>query len=67
MKKLKKIPKFKNASEEAKFWAENDATNYLDFSNAKASIFPNLKPTTKPISIRLPESLLHHLKTFLCC
>ena len=62
MSKLKKIPKFKNEDEEVEFWATHDATEYVDFSKAKKALFPNLKPSTKTISIRLPESLIEHMK-----
>ncbi len=63
MKKLKAIPKFKNEDEEREFWATNDSTEYLDWSKAKKANFPNLKPSVKSISIRLPESLLNDLRT----
>ncbi len=63
MKKLKKIPKFKNEEDERGFWATHDSTEYIDYSRAKKAIFPNLKPSTRTISVRLPESLLEHLKT----
>ena len=62
MKNLKKLPKFKNEADEARFWAERDATEYIDFTKARRVIFPNLKPSLKTISIRLPESLIEHLK-----
>ncbi len=62
MKQLKKLPKFKSEKEEAEFWATHDSTEYIDYSKAKRSIFSNLKPTTRTISIRLPESLIEHLK-----
>ncbi|MGA2654466.1 MAG: BrnA antitoxin family protein [Gammaproteobacteria bacterium] len=60
MKKL--IPKFKNEQEEQAFWAKHDSTDYVDWSKAQSLTFPNLKPSTKSISLRLPESLLDHLK-----
>jgi len=47
MKKLKKIPKFKNEDEERKFWAKHDSTDYFDWSKAKIVTFLNLKPTAK--------------------
>lgn len=62
MKKLKKIPKFKSEKEEAEFWTTHDSTEYIDYSKAKKALFPSLKPTTRTISIRLPESLIEHLK-----
>ena len=62
MNRLKKIPKFKTEAEESGFWATHDSTEYIDYSTAKRVVFPNLKPSTKTISIRLPESLIEHLK-----
>lgn len=63
MKKLKTIPKFKNEEQEAEFWATHDSTDYFDISRAIINpSFPNLKPSTKTITIRVPESLLHSLK-----
>jgi predicted DNA binding CopG/RHH family protein len=62
MRKLKKIPNFKSEKEEAEFWATHDSTEYIDYSKAKRIVFQNLKPSTKTISIRLPESLIEHLK-----
>ncbi len=62
MKKLKKVPKFKNADSEAEFWQKHDSAEYLDWSEAKLAKFPNLKPSTKTISLRIPESLLYDIK-----
>ena len=62
MKTLKEIPKFKNEQEEAEFWLTHDSTDYLDWSKAKKTIFPNLKPTTESISLRLPAPLLARIK-----
>ena len=62
MRKLKKIPKFKSEAEEARFWAAHDSTEYVNYSKAKHIVLSNLKPSTKKISIRLPESLIEHLK-----
>jgi predicted DNA binding CopG/RHH family protein len=62
MKTLKEIPKFKNEQEEAEFWLTHDSTEYLDWSKAKKTIFPNLKPTTESISLRLPAPLLARIK-----
>jgi len=58
----KQIPDFKNEDEERAFWAEHDSADYLDWSQAKPMIFPQLKPSTKTISIRLPESMLNELR-----
>ncbi len=58
----KKVPKFKTEDEERDFWAREDSTDYLDWSNAQSVIFPNLKPSTRSISLRLPESMLEELR-----
>ncbi|HMZ07650.1 MAG TPA: BrnA antitoxin family protein [Anaerolineales bacterium] len=58
----KPIPKFKNEDEEREFWSDNDSSDYLNWENAERALFPNLKPSTKAISIRLPESLLDALR-----
>lgn len=62
-KKLKKIPKFKNENKEFEFWSKNSVTDYFDIKKVKKVSFPNLKPTTKSISLRLPLSLLDDIKT----
>jgi predicted DNA binding CopG/RHH family protein len=60
--KKKEIPKFKNENEEREFWASHDSTDYLDWSAAKEVVMPNLKPTLRTISIRLPEMMIEELK-----
>ncbi len=62
-KKLKEIPKFANESEEREFWLSHDTTDYLDWSKAKKVSFPNLKPKTQSISLRLPLWMLDSIKT----
>lgn len=57
-----RIPKFKNEDEEREFWAAHDAADYLDNFEPVDLAFPNLKPSTKIISIRLPESMINQLK-----
>ena len=59
---MKTIPKFKTEEAERKFWAKHDSTEYIDWSKAKRAVFPNLKPSTKTISLRLPETMLEELK-----
>lgn len=59
---LKKIPKFKNEDEEREFWAQADSTQYVDWPKARVARFPNLRPSTTAISVRLPETLLTELK-----
>ena len=58
----KSIPKFKNEDAEREFWSEHDSSEYLDWKSAERVMFPNLKPSTKSISLRLPESLLDALR-----
>ena len=58
----KPIPKFKNEEEEIAFWSENDSSEYLNWKSAKRVLFPNLKPSTRAISLRLPEPLLDSLR-----
>lgn len=60
--KLKKISYFKSEGEERRFWQTHDSTKYVDYSNAKRVRFPNLKLTSRPITIRLPESLIDQIK-----
>jgi predicted DNA binding CopG/RHH family protein len=62
MKKLKPIPIFKTEARERKFWETHDSTDYLDWSKAERVRFPNLKPSTTTISIRLPLGLLEQIK-----
>ena len=63
MKKLKLIPQFKNEDEEAEFWSTHDSTDYIDWSKAIVNpAFPNLKLSTKTITIRVSQSLLDSLK-----
>ncbi|QLH72623.1 BrnA antitoxin family protein [Rhodopseudomonas palustris] len=62
MKKLKPIPSFKSEAEERLFWETNDSSDYLDWSKAERVTFPNLKPSTTSISIRLPTELLEQIK-----
>ncbi len=61
-KKPKKIPKFKSEAEESDFWDKADLTDYFDLSKAKKVKFPNLKPSTETISLRLPLWLLNDIK-----
>src|SRR5436853_6408095 len=61
-KSLKPIPKFESEDEEREFWATHDSVDYVDWSRAKRTSFPHLKPSTRTISLRLPESLIENLK-----
>lgn len=58
----KKIPKFKSEDKEREFWATRDSTEYVDWKKAKRVVLPELKPSLKTISLRLPESMLEELK-----
>ncbi len=62
MKKLKKIPNFKNEDEEFEFWSTHDSTEYINWKKSGRVIFPNLKPTTKSIPIRFPLYMIEELK-----
>lgn len=56
------IPKFANEAQERAYWESHDSTDHLDWSKAHKAKLPNLKPTTKTISLRLPQHLLDSLK-----
>jgi len=62
-KRLKPIPRFQTEAEERQFWATHDTVDYVDWSKAKRAVFPNLRPSTETISLRLPAPLLADLKT----
>lgn len=62
MKKKLKLPKFKNENEEREFWSNLDLSEYYEPSDMVPISFPNLKPTTRPISIRLPNYMINRLK-----
>lgn len=62
MRKFKTIPKFKTEAEERAFWGKHDSSDYLDWKQAQSVALPNLKPSTKTISLRLPEGLLDSIK-----
>ena len=58
----KKFPNFKSEKEEREYWEKNDSADIVDWNKAQRMIFPKLKPSTTSISIRLPDSLLAHIK-----
>ena len=62
MSKVKKVPKFKTEQEEREFWETHDSSDYVDWTKAKSVSLSNLKPSTKTISLRLPEGLLVSIK-----
>ncbi len=62
MSKVRKMPKFNSEAEEREFWESRDSSDYVEWSTAEPVTLPNLKPSTKTISLRLPESLLDRIK-----
>lgn len=58
----KQIPEFENEDEEREFWASHDSAEYLDWEKAEQVVFPKLKPSTKTISLRIPESMLDEIR-----
>ena len=62
MKKYKNIPQFNSEKEEREFWANHDSSEFIDWKKSERAVFPNLKPSTKTISLRLPEYILDELK-----
>lgn len=62
MKKQLNVPKFSSEDKEAEFWANLDLSEYLEPSDFEHVSFPNLKPTSRSISIRIPEYLINRVK-----
>ena len=60
--KAKQIPVFKSEDEEREFWENNSPLDFMDRTSVRKGIFPNLKPSLKSVSIRLPEDMLEELK-----
>jgi predicted DNA binding CopG/RHH family protein len=60
--KLKVLPTFSSEDQERNFWARQDSTDYLDWTKAQRVVFPNLKPSLRTISLRLPVTLIARLK-----
>lgn len=60
--KLKSLPAFKSEKEERQFWATHDSMDYIDWSKAERASFPDLKPTARTISVRLPVTMIANLK-----
>lgn len=59
---MRKVPKFKSEAEERRFWQEHDSSQYMDWSDAHHITLPSLKPSTRTISLRLPQSMIDELK-----
>lgn len=62
-KPVKAIPKFRSEAQERAFWESHDSSTLVDWTKAQKVSLPNLKPTTKTISLRLPQHLLDSIKT----
>ncbi|MBU4360791.1 BrnA antitoxin family protein [Patescibacteria group bacterium] len=62
MKKELKLKKFKNEDQEREFWSKTDLTEYFDSQDFEPASFPNLKPTSRSISIRLPLFMIYRAK-----
>ena len=62
MSKAKKVPTFKTEAEERTFWESNSSADYVNWAQAKRVAMPNLKPSTKTISLRIPEMMLDSIK-----
>ncbi|MGH9431398.1 MAG: BrnA antitoxin family protein [Terriglobia bacterium] len=62
VKKARSFPALRSEDEEREFWATHDSTDYIDWSEAERVLFPNLKPSVRTISLRLPVSMIAALK-----
>jgi predicted DNA binding CopG/RHH family protein len=61
-KQLQAIPRFASEDAEREFWAGKDSIEYVDWSKSSPASFPNLKPSLKTISLRMPEPMLNRIK-----
>lgn len=59
---FKELPEFVDEDEEREFWATHDSTEYIDWDSAQAIVLPKLRPSTKTISLRMPELMLNELR-----
>ncbi len=62
MSNHKKLPVFENENQEREFWEKADSSDFIDWTKSEKVVFPNLKPTTKTISLRLPGFVIDELK-----
>jgi predicted DNA binding CopG/RHH family protein len=58
----KRLPKFTNEDQEREFWSQHDSADYLDWRQAERVVLPNLRPSSKTISLRLPKPMVDQLK-----
>lgn len=61
-KSIKRLPHFRTEDEERDFWSTHELTDIFDGAKSAEVVFPNLKPSTKMITIRVPESMIAALK-----
>lgn len=61
-KQERKEPRFETEAQEREFWAREDSTDHVDWSRARRVTLPDLKPSVKTISLRLPKSMYEQLK-----
>jgi predicted DNA binding CopG/RHH family protein len=62
MKSRKQVPRFKSEDKEREFWAREDSAACIDWSRARRTVLPKLKPSLKTISLRLPVLMLEEIK-----
>jgi predicted DNA binding CopG/RHH family protein len=60
--KKQPVPEFLSEDEEREFWTKHDSTEFMDWQSAQRRKFPNLKPTLRTISLRLPVAMIEDLK-----
>ena len=60
--KKKRVPEFRSEDEERRFWAENDSSEFIDWASASRRKLPNLRPSLRTISLRLPVAMIEDLK-----
>jgi predicted DNA binding CopG/RHH family protein len=61
-RETKPVPTFRDEAEERHFWETHDSADYVDWNRAERVRLPNLRPSTRSISLRLPVSLLERIK-----
>ena len=62
MKKKLEVPKFKNEAQERVFWAKVNIADYFESADFESAVFPKLKPSSRPISLRIPDYLFVRIK-----
>jgi hypothetical protein len=61
-KTLKQLPVFENEDEERAFWESHDSSDYVNWSQGERVSLPDLQPSTRMISLRLPISMFEDLR-----